>query len=75
MGDVKPWVMGEKTHVLLPCCLTTFVVLSPFLVSSNLFNVLLGSWVAMAVGGWAVIAFGSGGGRTVSPFPTSTLHP
>ena len=54
------------------CCL------SPFLshpTSFNLFNVLLGSWAAMAVGGWAVIAFGEWGGRTVSPFPTSTLHP
>ena len=51
--------------------------LSPFLsypTSFNLFNVLLGSWAAMAVGGWAVIAFGSGvaGLSVLFPHPHST---
>ena len=51
--------------------------LSPFLsypTSFNLFNVLLGSWAAMAVGGWAVIAFGSGvaGLSVLCPHPHST---
>ena len=65
MGDVKPWFMRGKTHVLLPC------VFSTFLVSSNLFQPLY----CLVLGSWGSYCFGEWGGRTVSPLPTYPLHP
>ena len=62
-GGCQTLVYGGKTHVL-----------PPFLVNLSIVLLLFGG----EVNGWvveAVIAFGGGCGRTVSPFPTCPLHP
>ena len=69
-GGCQTLVYGGKTHVLLPCCFATFVFCHLVDFPSSLVNLFNAQLVVEAV-----IAFGGGCGRTVSPFPTCPLHP
>ena len=62
MGDVKPWLWGKNP------CFATFVLFALSHPTSS--NLLMLQLVVEAI-----IAFGGGCGRTVSPLPTCPLHP